>query len=431
MSDTVIQIENISKLYQLGEISTGTLSRDMHRWWARFRGQEDPFKKVGQVNDRTKKSESDIVWALKDISFDVKKGEVLGIIGNNGAGKSTLLKILSRVTKPTSGRIRVKGRIASLLEVGTGFHQELTGRENIFLNGAIMGMKKAEIRAKLDEIVAFSGVERYIDTPVKRYSSGMHVRLGFAVAAHLEPEILVIDEVLAVGDAEFQKKCLGKMKDVSEKEGRTVLFVSHNMEAVQKLCTKGLYLKHGSLIAANDIGSITNQYLSEETTPTAQFFFPHETRQYAAPGVVSEIHVEDLQGNPLQSISTGELWQIRVKFSINQEVNHFIAGLGIINQLGVKLNTTWTTPCEISRGEYEVCFINNYLLLGPGKYSIDIGLSSYQKTFEYISGQAYITISEALGELPEQIVNTKSGFILNQFETVITDIGGVILRQAI
>ena len=263
MSDTVIQIENISKLYQLGEISTGTLSRDMQRWWARFRGQEDPFKKVGQVNDRTKKSENDIVWALKDISFEVKKGEVLGIIGNNGAGKSTLLKILSRVTKPTTGRIRVKGRIASLLEVGTGFHQELTGRENIFLNGAIMGMKKAEIRAKLDEIVAFSGVERYIDTPVKRYSSGMHVRLGFAVAAHLEPEILVIDEVLAVGDAEFQKKCLGKMKDVSEKEGRTVLFVSHNMHAVQRLCHQAILLSAGTVNMVGKTQLICDAYLSQ------------------------------------------------------------------------------------------------------------------------------------------------------------------------
>ncbi|HEY6063317.1 MAG TPA: ABC transporter ATP-binding protein, partial [Chitinophagaceae bacterium] len=236
MSDKVIKVENVGKLYKLGEIGTGTISHDLNRWWARVRGKEDPFSKIGQNNDRTVKGDNDWVWALKDINFEVKQGEVLGIIGRNGAGKSTLLKILSKVTTPTTGRIKVKGRIASLLEVGTGFHQELTGRENIFLNGAILGMSKAEIRSKFDEIVDFSGVERYIDTPVKRYSSGMYVRLAFAVAAFLEPEILIIDEVLAVGDAEFQKKCLGRMKDVSVNDGRTVLFVSHNMGAVNQLC---------------------------------------------------------------------------------------------------------------------------------------------------------------------------------------------------
>ncbi len=232
MSDIIIKAENIGKLYKLGEIGTGTISHDLNRWWARVRGKQDPFAKIGETNDRTSKGNSDWVWALKDINFEVKQGEVLGIIGRNGAGKSTLLKILSKVTTPSSGRIKIKGRIASLLEVGTGFHPELTGRENIFLNGAILGMAKAEIKSKFDEIVDFAGVERYIDTPVKRYSSGMYVRLAFAVAAFLEPEILIIDEVLAVGDAEFQKKCLGRMKDVSENDGRTVLFVSHNMDSV-------------------------------------------------------------------------------------------------------------------------------------------------------------------------------------------------------
>jgi lipopolysaccharide transport system ATP-binding protein len=245
MSDIVIKAEDIGKLYKLGEIGTGTISHDLNRWWAKMRGKEDPFAKVGQTNDRTTKSRSDWVWALKDVNFEVKQGEVLGIIGRNGAGKSTLLKILSKVTTPSTGRIKTKGRIASLLEVGTGFHQELTGRENIFLNGAILGMSKAEIRSKFDEIVDFAGVERYIDTPVKRYSSGMYVRLAFAVAAFLEPEILIIDEVLAVGDAEFQKKCLGRMKDVSVNDGRTVLFVSHNMAAIKTLCNKGLYMEYG------------------------------------------------------------------------------------------------------------------------------------------------------------------------------------------
>jgi lipopolysaccharide transport system ATP-binding protein len=247
MSNTVISVENLSKQYRLGQVGTGTISDDLNRWWAKVRGKDDPLLKVGEINDRSKAGKSDYVWSLRDINFEVKQGDTLGIIGKNGAGKSTLLKILSKVTGPSSGSIKVRGRVASLLEVGTGFHPELTGRENIFLNGAILGMKRDEIKAKFDEIVAFSGVERYIDTPVKRYSSGMYVRLAFAVAAHLEPEILIVDEVLAVGDAEFQKKCLGKMKDVSV-EGRTVLFVSHNMAAVKSLCNRSILLKSGNTI---------------------------------------------------------------------------------------------------------------------------------------------------------------------------------------
>lgn len=241
----VINVENVSKLYRLGEIGTGTISHDLNRWWAKFRGKEDPFAQIGSTNDRAVNDGSEYAWALQDISFQVNQGDVLGIIGRNGAGKSTLLKILSRVTLPTKGFIDVKGRVASLLEVGTGFHPELTGRENIFLNGAILGMTKVEIKSKFDEIVEFAGVAKYVDTPVKRYSSGMYVRLAFAVAAHLESEILIIDEVLAVGDAEFQKKCLGKMGDISSKEGRTILFVSHNMASVKSLCTKGLVLHNG------------------------------------------------------------------------------------------------------------------------------------------------------------------------------------------
>ncbi len=244
---TVIKVENVSKLYRLGEVGTGTLSHDLNRWYHRLRGKEDPYLKIGESNDRANKGSSEYVYALKDINFEVKEGEVLGIIGKNGAGKSTLLKLLSRVTGPSSGSIKIKGRTASLLEVGTGFHPELTGRENIFLNGAILGMTKSEIRRKFDEIVDFSGVERYIDTPVKRYSSGMYVRLAFAVAAHLDPEILIVDEVLAVGDAEFQKRCLGKMGDISKNEGRTILFVSHNMAAVENLCISSILLEKGSI----------------------------------------------------------------------------------------------------------------------------------------------------------------------------------------
>lgn len=245
MTNIAIKAENLSKAYQLGEIGTGTISRDLERWYARIRGKEDPYLRIGETNDRSKKGNNDIVWSLKDVNFEIEQGAAVGIIGRNGAGKSTLLKILSKVTAPTTGKISGKGRIASLLEVGTGFHPELSGRENIFLNGAILGMRKHEIKRKFDEIVDFAGVERYIDTPVKRYSSGMYVRLAFAVAAHLESEILIVDEVLAVGDAEFQKKCLGKMGEVSKGEGRTVLFVSHNMDAVLNLCNKGIVLKNG------------------------------------------------------------------------------------------------------------------------------------------------------------------------------------------
>ncbi|MCE3227910.1 MAG: Teichoic-acid-transporting ATPase [Bacteroidetes bacterium] len=260
MSDIVLSAENISKQYRLGQLGTGTVSHDLNRWWHRMRGKPDPYLKVGDVNDRSKTASGEYVWSLSDISFNVQRGEVLGIIGKNGAGKSTLLKILSQVTAPTTGVIKIKGRIASLLEVGTGFHPDLTGRENVFLNGAILGMTKTEIKRKLDEIVDFSGVARYIDTPVKRYSSGMMVRLGFAVAAHLEPEILIVDEVLAVGDAEFQKKCLGKMKDVSS-EGRTVLFVSHNMGVMNNLCSRIILLDKGRVERAGLPGEIISHYL--------------------------------------------------------------------------------------------------------------------------------------------------------------------------
>ncbi|KHJ36988.1 teichoic acids export ATP-binding protein TagH [Pedobacter glucosidilyticus] len=257
---TAIKVENLSKAYQLGEIGTGTLSRDLERYWAKLRGKEDPFLKIGEANDRTQKGTSDIVWSLKDLNFEIEQGDAVGIIGRNGAGKSTLLKILSRVTSPTTGSVKIKGRVASLLEVGTGFHPELTGRENIFLNGAILGMRKAEIKKHFDAIVDFAGVERYIDTPVKRYSSGMYVRLAFAVAAHLESEILVIDEVLAVGDAEFQKKCLGKMNDVSKREGRTVLFVSHNLAAVNSLTNNSLFLEKGKSILMGSTLEVIKEY---------------------------------------------------------------------------------------------------------------------------------------------------------------------------
>lgn len=259
---TVIEIENLSKIYDLGLVGTGTLSKDLNRAWAKLRGKPDPYASLIELNDRTQKSKSGTVYALKDINFSVQKGEVLGIIGKNGAGKSTLLKILSQITSPSTGEIKIKGRVASLLEVGTGMHPEMTARQNIYLNGSIMGMRRQEITSKLDEIIEFAGIAKYVDTPIKRFSSGMQVRLAFAVAAFLEPEILIVDEVLAVGDAEFQKKAIGKMQDVSKGEGRTVLFVSHNMAAVKSLCTKAMVIENGTNSFVGDCDTAISRYLS-------------------------------------------------------------------------------------------------------------------------------------------------------------------------
>ena len=266
MERAVIKVENLTKQYQLGMIGTGNLYNDVKRWWALARGKEDPFKRIGEINDRATVGNSDFVMALNDINFEVKKGEVAGLIGKNGSGKSTLLKLLAKVTAPSEGVIKLKGRVASMLEVGTGFHPELTGRENIFLNGTIMGMTKKEVKQKFDEIVEFAGVARYVETPIKRYSSGMTVRLAFAVAAHLNPEILLVDEVLAVGDAEFQNKCIGKMSEVS-KQGRTIIFVSHNLGSIKRLCNTGIVLHNGQMIYRGGVDAALDKYL--ESLPTS------------------------------------------------------------------------------------------------------------------------------------------------------------------
>jgi lipopolysaccharide transport system ATP-binding protein len=312
---TVIKVDNLSKQYRLGEVGTGALAHDINRAWYRIRGKEDPYLKVGEENDRTSKGNSEYIWAIQNLSFEMKQGEVLGIIGRNGAGKSTLLKILSRTTTPTFGEVRIKGRVASLLEVGTGFHPELSGRDNIFLNGAILGMTKREIKSKFDEIVEFAGVERYIDTPVKRYSSGMHVRLAFAVAAHLEPEILIIDEVLAVGDAEFQRKCLGKMKDVSDKEGRTVIFVSHSMPMIASLCTRGIILKNGLLVFDGTAGAAVHQYQNGGKENSALLDFTDVTKK---PGdqmaVLQQARVEDMDGNIKSEFNIGEPFKVAIRY---------------------------------------------------------------------------------------------------------------------
>lgn len=315
-----IKVENLSKAYQLGVIGTGTLGNDLKRWYARSRGKEDPFLKIGETNDRTVKGASDVVWSLKSINLEIEQGEAMGIIGKNGAGKSTLLKILSRVTSPTSGKITGYGRVASLLEVGTGFHPELTGKENIYLNGAILGMRKKEIKRKFDEIVDFSGVERYIDTPVKRYSSGMYVRLAFAVAAYLESEILIVDEVLAVGDAEFQKKCLGKMGEVSKGEGKTVLFVSHNMAAIQNLCDRTMVLDQGRQCFDGFTKSAIENYLLKDSASNVENY--DLLRSGVGPLRVTKVELKDKNGNQLQRVCSGQDFDIVLEYQSSRPLNN-------------------------------------------------------------------------------------------------------------
>lgn len=327
MSDIILKAENISKQYRLGLVGTGTISHDLNRWWHKIRGKEDPYLKIGESNDRSTKGSSEYVWALQDINFNLHRGEVLGIIGKNGAGKSTLLKILSKVTTPTVGEIKTKGRIASLLEVGTGFHGEMTGRENIYLNGAILGMTKKEISSKIDEIIEFSGCQRYIDTPVKRYSSGMTVRLAFAVAAFLEPEILVIDEVLAVGDAEFQKKAIGKMQDISKGEGRTVIFVSHNMAAVKNLCTRGIVLEHGKVVFTGNQNESVDYYLSNSISN-----IPLNDRKDRVGNkniIVKAISFFNKNGDSISQAISGEYLRVRLHIQKNRPVDFSKLFVGI------------------------------------------------------------------------------------------------------
>lgn len=336
-----IKVENLSKAYRLGVIGTGTLGSDLKRWYALARGKEDPFLKIGETNDRSVKGESDVVWSLKDINFEIEQGDAVGIIGKNGAGKSTLLKILSRVTSPTTGKITGNGRVASLLEVGTGFHPELTGKDNIYLNGAILGMRKKEIRKKFDAIVDFAGVERYIDTPVKRYSSGMYVRLAFAVAAYLESEILIVDEVLAVGDAEFQKKCLGKMNEVSKGEGRTVLFVSHNMAAILRLCQKSIFLQNGLMMNYDQSDKIVESYLQEEVKLESSVVYDSTDD---APGndLVRLISAEviDASMNPRSNFYINECVGIKIVFEIFKKTSNLVCGFNLYNSHNIHILTS-------------------------------------------------------------------------------------------
>lgn len=394
MSNIAIQFDHVGKLYQLGVVGTGTLSHDLNRWWAtRVMHKEDPYLKIGETNDRSKKGTSDFVWALKDITFDVEQGDVVGIIGKNGAGKSTLLKLLSRITSPTTGVIRAKGRIGSLLEVGTGFHPEMTGRENIYMNGSIMGMTRAEITRKLDEIVDFAGVERYLDTPVKRYSSGMTVRLGFAVAAFMEPEILVVDEVLAVGDAEFQKKAIGKMQEVSQGGGRTVLFVSHNMASVRRLCTKGIVLRNGGMAYQGGTNDAIDFYMNSSLTDTINVPIDKLPRVGRCSGKMHFNSIDFLNfDNKQYTPHSGNPLRIRVGFNVNE-----LSGISDV-RISIEIRDLYGAPLmyfpshlllssmSFSKGQHYVSIDIDKLPLAEGSYRILLWADCKQEIADWIDG---------------------------------------------
>ena len=391
---TVIEINNLGKQYRLGQVGASTISDDFKRWWHKVRGLEDPFLKIGETNDRTSKGNSEYVWALKDVNLKVNQGDVVGIVGKNGAGKSTLLKILSRTTQPTIGEYKIKGRVASLLEVGTGFHPDLSGRENVFLNGAILGMSKLEIKSKFDEIVAFSGVERYIDTPVKRYSSGMYVRLAFAVAAHLEPEILIVDEVLAVGDQEFQDKCLGKMKSVSD-SGRTVLFVSHNLLAVKQLCTKGVYMKQGSVMKVGTTHEIIETYLDDGNLVNASGVIPREMKREfgTGEGYFNKIELLNLNKQPIASLAFNQPFIVRLSFEAIKDLKQINFNINVCNSLGESIvysvlrENQLYIGWDLEEGKYTVEAKFNLRLL-PGSYKFIIGANYLNSgiTIDWLEG---------------------------------------------
>ncbi len=395
---TVIKVENLSKQYRLGSVGTGALAHDINRWWHKLRGKEDPYLKIGDTNDRTSSGSSEYVWALKDINFEVKHGEVLGIIGRNGAGKSTLLKILSRTTSPTTGSVKIKGRVASLLEVGTGFHPELSGRENIYLNGAILGMTKKEIARKFDEIVDFAGVERYIDTPVKRYSSGMYVRLAFAVAAHLEPEILIVDEVLAVGDAEFQKKCLGKMKDVSEREGRTVLFVSHNMAAVANLCTNGVAMNNGQLVYAGNINDSIQYYMRNSLMNGHKY----RSEKNSSSNHIFQVEIMRDHKKDGESFYFTESIGINISIKIFDKVQGLRVGIAVLDKWHQKIFTDTHQIISIETVndllKIQVFIPSNILL--SGIYHLDAALFvPLMNSYDYISDACTFQIEDIESDL--------------------------------
>lgn len=406
----IIKVEGLSKQYLLNKSAAPKSDTLYGNLW----------NGVKNLKNITQKKETVEFWALNDVSFEIQQGDRVGIIGRNGAGKSTLLKILSRITPPTKGRIEITGRVASLLEVGTGFHGDLSGRENIYLNGSILGMSKQEIDRKFDEIVAFAEVEKFLDTPVKRYSSGMYVRLAFAVAAHLEPEILIVDEVLAVGDAAFQKKCIGKMEDSSTKEGKTILFVSHQMDAVQKLCNKGILLEKGQLITTGTIVEVSQKYLESSHTSASSFDIELPEDHNEINGYAYHIQVEDEFSNPINEIPMGKKWQVRILFKINRNTPHFVIACGIKSMLGLAVQTSWSEPQDLNEGEYEALFGNKDVIYTEGQYRLVIGLSTEQRVVQYNEQAGIINVSDISSlNYDKRIINTKSALILNQMDVTI------------
>lgn len=408
-----IEFNNVSKQYRLGLVSTRTLSSDLSRWWTiNVRHQEDPYLKVGSVNDRSAAADSEFVWALRNIDFKVEQGDVLGIIGKNGAGKSTLLKLLSKVTAPTTGTIRARGRIASLLEVGTGFHPEMTGRENIYLNGAILGMTKQEITRKLDEIVDFAGVERYIDTPTKRYSSGMTVRLGFAIAAHLDPEILVVDEVLAVGDAEFQKKAIGKMQEVSQGEGRTVLFVSHNMGSVRNLCKNGIVLKDGMVDFVGTANDAVDYYMQMDAyEEVCMQVIDDSFRRMQQLRFAEFISVEYAKGS--NTFASEEPIDFRFEVLGNRDLDNLRINMTVFGMddipVGCVSNDSVFSIRAGERKYVHVKLMDHHLAYGNYKVSFSLGIGNYmtgQKDYDVVCDVLKFKISSAImGEEKGQAIS--------------------------
>ncbi len=405
MSDIVIKIENLSKIYRLGEVGTGTLSHDLNRWWKmNVMRQDDPYAKIGHLNDRTQKAEKgELVAALRDINLEVKQGEVLGIIGKNGAGKSTLLKLLSRVTSPTTGTIKTKGRLASLLEVGTGFHPEMTGRENIYMNGTIMGMRKWEITRKLEEIVDFAGVAKYMDTPVKRYSSGMTVRLGFAVAAFLEPEILIVDEVLAVGDAEFQKKAIGKMQDISKGHGRTVLFVSHNMASVESLCNKCALISNGSIIKQGETTNVIDFYLNDKNQQALNSdLITRKDRSGNGKAKFFKYEILDDNSKLVKTLKSGGDYVITLHLENKgiDDFNSLVISMGIDNQKGIRIGylsnsvTHESAIYENSNDTITVKIAIPRLPLMEGIYPFTLFSENGGEILDWIANAGYLTVEQ-------------------------------------
>jgi lipopolysaccharide transport system ATP-binding protein len=386
---TVIEVRNVSKMYDLGLVGTGTLSRDLSRAWAKMRGKPDPFEKLVELNDRTKKTQSGSVWALKDINFEVKQGEVLGIVGRNGAGKSTLLKILSQITSPTTGSLKLKGRIASLLEVGTGMHPEMTAKQNIYLNGSIMGMSRKEVTSKLDEIVEFAGIGKYIDTPIKRFSSGMQVRLGFAVAAFLEPEILIVDEVLAVGDAEFQKKAIGKMQDISEGGGRTVLFVSHNMAAVKSLCTRAILIENGMVVSEGNTKKIVSEYINggQEFSNRREFNEKYSFKEFSLHSITLNNTAENFE---LPIVETEEI-QLITELDVhgNGEDNYYHITYRLYTDSGVALlsSSNFNKQLNLKEGKNRIICYFPKNLFKPGQYFLTF---NFDKNHKVVFGEKNI-----------------------------------------